>query len=74
MNKQPVGINPPKTTTAHRRYCDCGREITALSQEFGPTLNGHLVKCEACGGYGHHSGDHTVCMRCGRYQYDGNRH
>jgi hypothetical protein len=73
MNKHTVSITQAEKPP-HRRYCECGREIAALAQEFGPNLNGHLVKCEACGGYGHHSGNHTVCMHCGRFQYEGTCH
>jgi len=66
MIRQTYGYRAP-LEQATRRYCECGRELTALMREFGPQLAGHIVKCESCGGKAHRSEDHTVCLRCGNY-------
>jgi len=59
------------TRLVSHHYCECGRERAALVKEFAPDLTGHLVRCAACGGTAHHSGNHTVCLRCGRYEETG---
>jgi hypothetical protein len=70
LNKR-AGNGRAQTAPVSRRYCECGRERAALEKEFGPGLTGHLVLCAACGGTAHHTGEYTVCMKCGRYEQSG---
>ena len=72
MKKQEVKNHTYKLTElVSHHYCECGRERSVLEKEFGPELIGHLVHCAACGGTAHHCGEHTVCLKCGRYEETG---